>query len=69
MGLLYYRDVVYNDMKPNWTSPLAGLVYIAALLVFVEVYHIAVHEKSSKTYSEWIRALPADIRGQLRDRR
>ena len=69
MGLLYYRDVVYNDMKPNWTGPLAGLVYIAAMLVFVEVYHLTVHDKSCKTYSEWIRTLPKDIRGQLRDRR
>jgi len=56
-------------MKLNWTSPISGLAYVVMLLVFVEVYHLGLHNKTCKTYSEWVKTLPADIRSQLRDRR
>jgi hypothetical protein len=49
------------------TRPLGIIVFAILLLAGIELYHLSVHDKSCKTYTEWIKTLPSDVQGQLRD--
>lgn len=46
---------------------LIGFLLVGSL-TFVQILHTAKHNAYCKTEAEWLRALPTDIKNQLKDR-